>query len=96
LIRSFADAATENLFNGKATKAALAFDRRIWPVIRRKLDMVNAATDVNDLRVPPSNKLHSLKDDQIGRHAIWVNDQYRITVEFKDGSAHKVRCEDYH
>jgi proteic killer suppression protein len=96
VIRSFADAATEDLFNGKATKAALAFDRRIWPVIRRKLDMVNAATDLNDLRVPPSNKLHPLKDDQVGRHAIWVNDQYRITFEFKDGSAHKVRCEDYH
>jgi plasmid maintenance system killer protein len=37
-----------------------------------------------------------LKDDQAGRNAIWVNDQYRITFEFKDGSAHKVRCEDYH
>jgi toxin HigB-1 len=96
VIRSFAGAATEDLFNGKATKAALAFDRRMWPVIRRKLDMVNAAADVNDLRVPPGNKLHPLKDDPVGRYAIRVNDQYRITFEFKDGTARKVRCEDYH
>jgi proteic killer suppression protein len=57
---------------------------------------VNAATDIDDRRVPPSNKLHPLKDDQVGRHAIGVNDQYRITFEFKDGTAHKVRCEDHH
>jgi toxin HigB-1 len=58
--------------------------------------MVNAATDINDLRVPPSHKLHPLRDDQADRHAIWVNDQYRIAFEFKNGTAHKVRCEDYH
>jgi toxin HigB-1 len=95
MIQSFADAATEDLFNGKDTKAARRFGKDVWPAIRRKLDMVNAAHELNDLRVPPGNRLHPLKGDQQGRHAISVNDQYRITFRF-DSGAHDVRCEDYH
>jgi proteic killer suppression protein len=96
VITSFADRATEDLFNGKDTKAARDFEKAIWPVIRRKLDMVNAAVALTDLRVPPGNQLHPLKDDQRRRHAIRVNDQHRITFRFTEGNAHEVRCEDYH
>ena len=96
MIQSFADTATRDLFDGKDSKAARAFDRRLWTVIRRKLDMVNAAHVLDDLRVPPGNRLHALRDDQKGRHAIAVNDQYRVTFRFADGNAHEVRCEDYH
>ena len=96
MIQSFADTATQDLFNGKDSKAARAVDRRLWSVIRRKLDMVNAAHVLDDLRVPPGNRLHALRDDQKGRHAIAVNDQYRVTFRFADGNAHEVRCEDYH
>ncbi len=94
MIQSFADGATADLFNGKDTKAARAFDKALWPVIGRKLDYVNAANGLGDLKAPPSNHLHALKDDQKGRHAISVNDQYRITFRFADGHAYEVRCED--
>ena len=68
----------------------------VWLVMRRKLDMVNAAAALGDLRVPPGNRLEALKGDQRGRHSIRVNDQYRITFRFADGHAYEVRCEDYH
>ena len=96
MIQSFADGATEDLFNGKDTKAARAFGKHPWQAIHRKLDMVNAAHVLGDLRAPPGNRLHALKDDQKGRYAISVNDQYRISFLFEDGNAHDVRCEDYH
>jgi proteic killer suppression protein len=96
VIQSFADVATEDLFHGKDTKAARAFGKEIWPVIRRKLDMVNAAHELRDLQSPPSNRLEALKGDQKGRYSIRVNDQVRITFRFEGGNAHDIRCEDYH
>ena len=96
MIQTFADAATEDIYNGKDTKSARGFDRKIWKVIGRKLDAVDAATGLQDLKAPPSNQLHALKDDQKGRHAIRVNEQYPITFRFADGHAYEVRCEDYH
>jgi toxin HigB-1 len=96
MIASFGDATTEDLFHGANTKAARSIDRAIWPVVRRKLDLVNAAASLEDLRVPPGNRLEALKGDQKGRHSIRVNDQYRVTFRFENGTAHDVRCEDYH
>ena len=84
------------MFHGANTKAARAIDPAIWPVVRRKLDMVNAATAVRDLRVPPNNRLEALTGDQAGRYSIRVNRQYRITFRFEGGHAFEVRCEDYH
>jgi proteic killer suppression protein len=96
MIVSFDDATTEDLFHGANTKAARSIDRAIWPVVRRKLDLVNAAASLEDLRVPPGNRLEALKGDQKGRHSIRVNDQYRVTFRFENGTAHDVRCEDDH
>lgn len=96
MIRTFADATTADLFHGANTKAARAIDKAIWPVVRRKLDIVNAAAAVQDLRVPPGNQLEALKGDQAGRFSIRVNQQYRITFRFENGHAFDVRCEDYH
>jgi proteic killer suppression protein len=64
--------------------------------VRRRLDMLNAAMGVRDLRAPPSNRLEALKGDQTGRYSIRVNRQYWITCRFEDGHAFEVRCEDYH
>jgi proteic killer suppression protein len=64
-------------------------------VARRKLDMVNAARDLADLRVPPANRLEALSGDLNGLHSIRVNDQYRIVFRW-DGGAHDVRFTDYH
>jgi proteic killer suppression protein len=96
VILSFANATTEDLFNGKDSKAARAIDKAIWPVVRRKLDMVNTAAKLEDLRAPPGNRLEALKGNQKGRHSIRVNEQYRITFQFREGHTYDVRCEDYH
>ena len=96
MIRSFDDNATRDVFDGKASKVARSIDKTIWPVIRRKLDAVNAAATLDDLRSPPGNRLEALKGDQKGRHSISVNAQYRITFRFASGDAYELRCEDYH
>ena len=96
MIQSFADVATENLFQGKDTKGARAFDKALWPVIQRKLDMLNAAHALRDLAAPPSNRLEPLKGEPKGRHSIQVSQQLRITFRFEPGHAHDVRCEDCH
>ena len=96
MIQSFADARTEDLYHGKDSKAARAIDRAIWPVVVRKLDMLNVATKLDDLRAPPGNRLEALKGDQKGRYSIRVNERLRLTFRFIDGNVHDVRCEDYH
>jgi proteic killer suppression protein len=96
VIRSFADASTEDLFHGRNTKAARRFPRTLWPVIQRKLERVNAAADLSFLAVPPANRLEPLKGDQKGRYSIRINDQYRVTFRFDRGDAYDVRVEDYH
>jgi proteic killer suppression protein len=96
VIQTFADATTADLFHGANSKAARAIDTALWPVVHRKLDLVNAAAAVQDLRVPPGNRLEALKGKQAGRWSIRVNRQYRITFRFTDGHAFEVRCEDYH
>lgn len=96
MIQTFADATTADLFHGANTKAARAIDKTVWPVVRRKLDMVNAAISLGDLRRPPGNRLETLKGKQAGRVSIRVNQQYRITLRFAAGHAFDVRCEDYH
>ena len=96
MIRDFADAATGDVFHGANTNAARSIPKILWPAVRRKLDMVNAAIGVQDLRVPPGNHLEALKDDQVGRWSIRVNQQYRITFRFENTNAFEVCCEDYH
>jgi proteic killer suppression protein len=62
----------------------------------RKLEAVDAAHQVSDLKVPPGNRLHALKGDRAGQHAISVNDQWRICFRFTDGDAYDVEFCDYH
>lgn len=96
VIGSFADRATEDVFQGKDTRAARTLPKVLWPAIRRKLDMLNAAHDLRDLRVPPNNHLEALKGGFKGQHSIRVNDKYRISFIFANGTASRVRCHDYH
>ncbi|HET7870997.1 MAG TPA: type II toxin-antitoxin system RelE/ParE family toxin [Terriglobales bacterium] len=65
-------------------------------VARRKLDMLNAATDLNDLKIPPGNRLHALVGDRAGQHAIWINRKYRVCFTWKSGDAYDVEITDYH
>ncbi len=96
VIQSFADAATADIFVGVASKAARRMSPVLWPAIRRKLDLVHRARSVQDLRVPPGNRLERLKGHRNGEWSLRVNDQFRITFRFEDGHAYQVACEDYH
>ena len=95
MIRSFADQTTEDIYNGANTKAASRIDRRVWPVVFRKLDILNAAASLNDLK-SPGNQLEKLKRGLAGYWSIRVNDQYRIIFRFDGGDAADVRCQDIH
>jgi toxin HigB-1 len=68
----------------------------LWPIVRRKLDQIDAVTKLDDLRVPPGNRLHALAGDLKGQHAVRVDDQYRIVFRFEGSDAFDVRCTDYH
>jgi proteic killer suppression protein len=94
-IASFGDTSTEDVFHGQNTKQARKLPKQLWDVIRRKLDLVNAAQSLQDLRVPPANRLEEMRH-RPGFHSIRVNDQYRVVFRFVDGTATDVTCEDYH
>ena len=96
MIRTLADDATRDIWNGANTKAARRIPRELWPIVRRKLDQIDAVTRLEDLKVPPGNRLHALTGGLRGRHAVRVNDQYRIVFRFDGADAFDVRCTDYH
>jgi proteic killer suppression protein len=68
----------------------------LYRAVQRKLAMVDAATRLDDLKVPPGNSLEKLKDDRKGQHAIRINDQWRVCFNWKDGDAYNVEITDYH
>ena len=96
MIRDFADKVTEDLYHGKNSKDARRIPKSIWKIVQRKLDSLNRAISLGDLRAPPSNRLEKLRRDLEGFHSIRVNDQYRIVFAFRNGDAHDVRVLDYH
>lgn len=94
MIKSFADAETREFWEtGKSRKRPPA---ELRPVARRKLMMLDAAARLDDLKVPPGNRLHALSGDRAGQHAIRINDQFRVCFTWKDGDAHGVEITDYH
>jgi toxin HigB-1 len=93
MIRSFGDRETELIWLGLRSRR-LPGD--IQSVALRKLRMLNQATVLSDLRVPPANRLEALKGDRAGQHSIRVNDQWRICFVWKDGGASHVEIVDYH
>jgi len=95
VIVSFADDTTRDVFDGANTPAARRLPKALWPVARRKLDAVATAAGLQDLRIPPGNRLERLSGDRQGRWSIRVNEQYRVTFTFENGHAHDVRCEYY-
>ena len=95
MIRRFADETTRDIWNGVNSKAARRIPRQLWPNVRRKLDQIDAVTRLDDLKVPPGNRLHALGCDMRGLHAVRVNDQYRIVFRFKGADAFDVLCTDY-
>jgi proteic killer suppression protein len=97
VIQSFADATTKDIYDGVDSKAARRIPKAIWPVVRRKLDALNAATSTQDLAQVPGNQLKPLAGKRRGQFSMRVNQQYRITFRFESGHAFNVCwCEDYH
>ena len=97
MIRSFADAATEDLFNGvDSRRARAACPRDLWPIVRRKLTQLNRVRELRELAIPPGNRLEALKGSRQGQHSIRINQQYRVCFRWETSYAHEVQVIDYH
>ncbi|MBI1218839.1 MAG: plasmid maintenance system killer [Rhodobacteraceae bacterium] len=92
MIRSFADRDTERLARRERVRSFVNIER----VALRKLAMLDAAAVLDDLRVPPGNRLEALRGDRAGYYSIRVNDQYRICFRWEAGDAYDVELTDYH
>ena len=93
MIRSFSDKEAEKIWHGEPSRR-LPGD--IQAVARRKLRMLNNASTLNDLRLPPANRLEVLKGGRKGQHSIRINDQWRICFRWHEGDAQNVEIVDYH
>ncbi len=87
---------TEDIYHGRHTKNARKLSQALWENIQLKLDSMNAAVSIQDLRVPPSNRLEKLRGDLAGFYTIRVNQRYRLIFRFENGNCSDVRCTDYH
>jgi proteic killer suppression protein len=97
MIASFANATTEDIFNGKNSREARQLLRRaLWRIAFRKIDQINAAILLEDLRIPPGNRLEALRSDRKGQYSIRINDQYRICFNWTEYGAENVEVVDYH
>jgi proteic killer suppression protein len=97
MIVSFKDDGTEDVFNGQNTAAARrACPSALWRIAARKLDLLDAATSLQDLRAPPGNHLEALVGARKEQHSIRINSQYRICFVWTDSGPDQVEIVDYH
>jgi len=97
MIKTFKSGGTEDIFDGIVSRAARkCCPQDVWSVARRKLDQINRAKSVEELKVPPGNRLERLKGDRINQYSIRVNQQYRICFIWEEGHAYKLEITDYH
>ncbi|MCR9279425.1 MAG: type II toxin-antitoxin system RelE/ParE family toxin [Pseudomonadaceae bacterium] len=96
MFRSFGDKRTEDLFHGRNTSQARRIATNIRRTAVRKLDQINAAVALDDLRSPPGNRLEALSGDLKAMHSIRINDQWRIVFAWSDSGAEDVQVIDYH
>jgi toxin HigB-1 len=93
VIKSFRDAETEKIWRRIFSRK---LPKDIQRIAKRKLDLIEAAGVLEDLRVPPGNRLESLAGSRKGQHSIRINDQWRICFRWKEGDAYEVEIVDYH
>jgi proteic killer suppression protein len=93
VIRTFADRSTRRLFDREPVSR---FPTGLLRTILRKLVALDAAESLEDLRIPPGNRLEKLKGRRAGQHSIRINDQWRICFGWKEGDAYDVEIVDYH
>ncbi len=97
MIRSFRNEGTEAIFNGVGSAAARrACPPALWKIAARKLDQIDSAERLDDLRVPPGNRLEALTGDRRGTFSIRVNERYRICFRWETDGAHDMEIVDYH
>jgi proteic killer suppression protein len=97
MLGSFKTTGTEDIFNGVNSKAARkTCPESIWRVARRKLDQIDSVTAVEELSIPPGNRLEQLTGDREGEYSIRINDQYRICFGWTELGAEQVEIVDYH
>ena len=93
MIKSFRDKESEKILN---RQISVRLPQNIQHLARKKLITLDAALELNDLRIPPGNRLEALKGDRKGQHGIRINDQWRICFKWSDGDAYDVEITDYH
>lgn len=97
MIRSFRGSGTEDIFNGRVTRAARqTLAQTLWRVAMRKLEALDSAEAIRDLRVPPGNRLEQLKGARAGQYSIRINDQFRICFGWTEAGPVDVEIVDYH
>ena len=97
MIQSFADKGTEDIYDGiDSSGARKSCPKTLWSMARRKMDQLNRAVDLNDLSVPPGNRLERLKGNRKGQASIRINQPYRICFRWENGDAYEVEIADYH
>ncbi len=97
MIVSFKNQATEDIFNGKSTKSSRKLcPQSLWNVARRKLDQLDSVLSIEELKVPPGNRLESLSGNRKGQFSIRINDQYRVCFKWSESGPFEVEITDYH
>jgi len=96
MIVSFGDRATSDLFNGISSSRVRKLPSQILETAFYKLDILNAAQSLDDLRSPPGNRLEALRGNFVGFHSVRINLQWRLIFRWQGSNAHEVRVIDYH
>lgn len=97
MIDSFRNQATEDIFNGENTKIARKLcPQSLWNIVIRKLDQLDSVLNIDELRVPPGNRLEALSGDRNEEYSIRINQQYRVCFKWNESNPYDVEITDYH
>lgn len=97
MIQNFKTQGTEDIFNGlNSREARRTCPEALWRIAARKLDQLDSAETLNDLRIPPGNHLEELSGNRTGQHSIRINDQYRICFSWTSSGPDQIEIVDYH
>lgn len=96
MIRSFGNALAEDLYFDRESRATRRFPAELKRIARRKILYLHDAAELNDLKVPPGNRLEMLKGDLKGQYSVRINDQWRVVFRWEGGDALEVKVVDYH
>ena len=97
MIQSFKNKATEDIFNGLSSKIARKIcPKNLWKIAARKLDQMDSVLSLDELRIPPGNRLEALTQNRQGQYSVRINDQYRICFKWSETGPTEVEITDYH